>query len=91
MLVCRDPVGSQTSASTFVECTFIGWAGPWSWYSSWPDTAPLESDFALPPKVALSPFLAVKRPPTVTATSQSGVVGGSTHVFAAAPPGSPGS
>src|SRR6266480_1231836 len=70
---------------TLIEWTFLGWAGPWSWYSSWP----LFGAWAFPPKVALSPLFAVMRPPPVTL--QPAVLTASVQTFAASSNGSPAS
>ena len=53
----------QMTDSTSIECTSIGWAGPWSWYSSCPWGLFCESTLAFPPKLPLSPLLAVIHPP----------------------------
>src|SRR5438034_1341743 len=87
MLACVVP--SHTMARTLSDFAVKGWAGPWSWYSCWPDVCPVADERAFPPKVALSPLSAVMRPPSLILISQSGVVTGSTQVFVAAPTGSP--
>src|SRR5207249_9063445 len=73
----------QVTASTLIECTFMGATGPLSWYSSCPFGLPASSAEAFPPKFALSPFWAVIHPPYVMSTVQNAVLGGTVHTFVA--------
>src|SRR5712692_8384688 len=89
MLACVRPA-LQVIEVTTVDLTFIGDAGPWSWYSSFPLAEPEVRPFASPPNVAWSPWSVVIWPPPVILASQPGVLRG-VHVFDAVSPGSPGS
>src|SRR6266699_4926589 len=81
----------QVVAVSTVDCTFIGWAGPRSWYCCCPCTVPSARTLALPPKLARSLLLAMIQPASVIVTSHSCVLAGGVHVFSASPKGSVGS
>src|SRR5438105_15499539 len=83
----RSRLVLQVMACTLIECTsrFAGL----SVYCSWPLGALLLSVKAVPPKLALSPSLAMIQPPCVMSIVQSGLLTGNTQAFVAAPHGGP--
>src|SRR2546427_4394910 len=79
----------HTIDATLVEFMVNGWAGPWSWYCSWPEAFPVAETTALPPKLPWSPFVATIEPPPVIFISQPGVLDGTTQFLVAVSDGSP--
>src|SRR6184192_56749 len=77
----------QVTAVMSIECTLVS-AGL-SAYCSWPLGAAAWSVCTDPPKLTLSPSLAIIQPPFVMSIVQSGLLTGSTHAFVAVPHGGP--
>src|SRR5438874_11452773 len=77
----------QVTAVMSIECTLVS-AGL-SAYCSWPLGAPAWSVCTVPPKLTLSPSLAIIQPPLVMSMVQSGLLTGRTQVLEATPHGGP--
>src|SRR5437899_9773996 len=78
----------QATAWSETDLTLRFWAGPRSWYCSWPLGTALEDTCAVPPKLARSPSSAMNHPPLML-TLHSGVLAGRTQVTVASSEGSP--
>src|SRR5437868_11805631 len=77
----------QVTASILIEWTSrLAGLSP---YCSWPLGAPAWSVCTVPPKLTLSPSLAIIQPPLVMSMVQSGLLTGRTQVLEATPHGGP--
>src|SRR5437870_10125009 len=76
----------QVIARILIECTSR--VAGLSVYCSWPLGALAWSVWTVPPKLTLSPLLAIIQPPWVMSIVQSGLLTGSTQTVVAAPHGS---